>query len=81
MLRQVKEKLLAMAQDSCQRCLNDMHARTAKLSQHPSTLSDFCAYMVRSAPEHPPYSRPHWSCGLPPARPALWSWAQPCCSC
>ena len=37
-----------MAQDSCQRCLNDMHARAAKLSQHPSTLSDFCAYVVRT---------------------------------
>ena len=42
-----------MAQDSCQRCLNDMHARAAKLSQHPSTLSDFCAYMVRLWPITP----------------------------
>ena len=44
---QVKEKLLAMAQDSCQRSLADMHSRAAKLALHPSTLSDFCTYMVR----------------------------------
>ena len=52
---QVKEKLLATAQDSCQRCLADMRGRTAKLVMHPSTLAEFCGYMVgcsRVVPSH-----------------------------
>ena len=43
---QVKDKLLSMAREACQTCLNDMHSRTQLLIVHPSVLNDFCSYMV-----------------------------------